>query len=751
MTDPWVENTQKWFNKTYGRSLGTALLDEDGVPGWATIFALTRALAKELNQITLSDNFTDNLYAAVSKYGPLTTSNPAPSASGSNIVRIAQGALYCKGYNADNGALSGLWNSTTQSAIRSLRTDMGLSSGTGELEAKVFKALLNMSATKLLAGGDSVIRSAQMAMNRRYLSRRDFYAVPTDGIFLRDTHQALLYSIQYEVGLGDGIANGYFGPTTKQRLSEQGNLKIGSTDSTKYFCRWFNLALRVNGYATSFVGSFTTTTSNFVKSFQSFAKLPVTGTANIQTWASLLVSTGDPDRVGTGADCVTTLTAAKLATLRNAGYTHFGRYLTNSPDQSLDKCIKSGELQRIYASGGRVFPLFQTGGGSLSHFTPRRGLECGEEAANAAWAYGLPNDTTIYFSVDFDALPYQVEDSVIPYFRALPERMSRTGRRYKVGVYGPRDVCRTIMEAGLASSAFVSDMSTGYAGNIGKPLPKNWAYDQVQTLTLGSGSSAIEFDKNIVSGFEPGINSISTTILTRPDPLIPQDKLKGMQEDWFTECIEHEDTLAQKVLMPENQTIIAVRVQTRDTFITKLATELNCPKALIMTPLIWEGMVIRVDDDAADLLVIAHYEAIERGATPPSWSNDDSSTGCCQVFARTAIRANNWLIEKKLITGTKYDAANWRDRWAVWKMLKGDEEQCIRFAAYTMIMEALTSPVAPASDQLRTMTPSQIMAMCTGYNNSWTDDGGLTDSSMIYGRNRLQLYLALQRWHQSFS
>ncbi|MCH6230562.1 DUF1906 domain-containing protein [Microbacterium sp. CFH 31415] len=740
MSDPWVLATQQWYNVEYNTSLGP-MLSEDGQPGWATMFALTRALQHELGLTALSDNFGSGTLAALTAFGDVTPSNPGSQPS--NIVRIAQGALYCKGYNSDNGALSGVLNSTSQSAIRSLRTDMGLAAGSGVISPKVFKALLAMDATKLVAGGDSVIRQAQQALNGRYLHRRDFYAIPTDGYFLRETHRALLFAVQYEVGLADGVANGNFGPATKSGLQQQANLVVGSTDSTKFFVHLFQMAMRVNGYAVPFDGYFSTAMSTMVSGFQQFAALPQTGTGNLQTWASLLVSTGDPDRPGTGADCVTTLTTEKLATLRNAGYMYFGRYLTNTPDYGLDKCIKEGELQRILNSGGRLFPLFQTGGGQIGHFNYKRGEQVGEEAANAAWAYRLPDNAIIYFSVDFDALPYQVTDSVIPYFQGVHQRIGRTGRNYRVGVYGPRDVCTMIVDAGLAVSSFVSDMSTGYAGNLGHPLPANWAFDQIQTTTLGSGSGAIQIDKNVVSGRDTGVASLAPAIGVGSDPRIPAAQLDAFEAEWFLECYEHEDSPFQQAQMVINRPFVKARVAAHDAYITALAQEFNCYKALIMTPLIWEGMVIRADDEVADELVRLHYGALEAGNTPPEFGPDDSSTGVCQIFGRTGIRAINFGRNVGLISARQYDPSRWQDVWEVWQRLSTDEEFCIRVAAINMILEA-GRPGGVTSTQLRSMTPSQVMAMCVGYNDSFYDSGQ-GESGMIYGRNRMQLYYAIQR------
>jgi peptidoglycan hydrolase-like protein with peptidoglycan-binding domain len=80
---------------------------------------------------------------------------------------------------------------------------------------------------------------------------------------------------------------------------------------------------------------------------------------------------------------------------------------------------------------------------------------------------------------------------------------------YGIGVYGCRNVCIQLANAGLTSSSFVSGMSWGYSGNLGYPLPKNWAFDQITNLNIGSGAGALEIDNDIVSGADLGFNSVS--------------------------------------------------------------------------------------------------------------------------------------------------------------------------------------------------------------------------------------------------
>ena len=88
--DQWVLNAQQWVNRTYGGRPGFQPAPENGRTGWATMFALTRALQLELglSGSQLSDNF-----------GPTTLSlltdnvgNVGPD-SPRNIILIVQCGL----------------------------------------------------------------------------------------------------------------------------------------------------------------------------------------------------------------------------------------------------------------------------------------------------------------------------------------------------------------------------------------------------------------------------------------------------------------------------------------------------------------------------------------------------------------------------------------------------------------------------------------------------------------------------------
>lgn len=82
--------------------------------------------------------------------------------------------------------------------------------------------------------------------------------------------------------------------------------------------------------------------------------------------------------------------------------------------------------------------------------------------------------------------------------------MGRMGAQFRIGIYGPRNVCSHVSAAGYADASFVSDMSSGFSGNLGYPLPDNWSFDQIVTKTVGTGESRIEIDNNIDSGRDTG-------------------------------------------------------------------------------------------------------------------------------------------------------------------------------------------------------------------------------------------------------
>ena len=512
--DQKVLEAQQWVNATYGAVPGFKRAPEDGRTGWPTMYALTHALQHELGITPLSDAFGPETLARIDSRGGIRFDEP-----NKNIIKIIQSACYCKGY--DPGGISGEFGDDTKLALASLTGDAGLG-GTinGGVPAKIMKALLTMDAYVVVAGGTEAVRWAQRWLNGRYLNRKNFFVIPCDGIFSRDVQKALYFAIQFELGMSDEEANGVFGPATREGLRE----RTVAEGAKGVFVHIFTASMVFNRVKLSGGASFEKFTDTFdsevaaaVRNFQEFSALPVNGRGDFTTWCQLLVSTGDPDRPGGACDSVTAITDARAQALLAAGYQVVGRYLENVPG-GRNKEIQPGELETIFRNGMKVFPISQYDGGDVAYFDYSRGYQDALKAHSAAVRHGFNAGTVIYFAVDYDATQAEIDSNIVPYFNGVVAGLAANGKKYVHGVYGSRNVCAQVTTNTYARWAFVSGMSTGFSGNMGYPLPENWSFNQIQTLTVGSGEGTIELDKNVYKpGTDPAVSSVN-------DPNTPADE-----------------------------------------------------------------------------------------------------------------------------------------------------------------------------------------------------------------------------------
>ena len=116
----------------------------------------------------------------------------------------------------------------------------------------------------------------------------------------------------------------------------------------------------------------------------------------------------------------------------------------------------------------------------------------------------------------------QINNYILPYFSSLKDYMDI---EFIIGVYGTRNVCERICEAGYATTSFVSDMSTGYSGNMGFVIPNNWNYDQYATVNMGNNNEWA-IDKDAYSGMFPPVTSLNTYVYTQPAKPIRTDPTK---------------------------------------------------------------------------------------------------------------------------------------------------------------------------------------------------------------------------------
>ncbi|MFI6281557.1 glycoside hydrolase domain-containing protein [Streptomyces sp. NPDC050988] len=727
MADEMVRLAQRFVNTTYnnGATLGISKLDENGVTGWPVMYALTRALQYEMGITALSDSFGPTTLATIgSKYGKLDETT-VPSA---NFARIIQSALYCKGY--DGGEIDGKYNDRVKAAVEKLNQNMGVSATYpgSSLWPKVVKGLFNMDAYVTIGGGSDTIRSIQQWLNGRYILRKDFYVIPCDGYHSRDVAKSMLFAIQYELGMADGTANGVFGPGTQSGLKSH----TVSNGTTGVWAQLFTAAMILNKRNVPF-GNFTSTVQSGVESFQSFVKLPVTGNGDFPTWASLLVSYGDQSRPGTACDGVTMITPPRAQALKAAGYQYIGRYLFNPSTTSLpEKQIQPGELATIKEAGLRCFPIFQTWSRSADYFSYNQGTSDAFKAIDWAQYHGFKPGTIIYFAVDYDAMDGEVTEYIVPHFRGVMRTIGENSG-YGVGVYGPRNVCQRIADAGYSATSFVSDMSSGFSGNLGYPMPTNWAFDQIATITVGSGTGSIEIDKNIASGrdtgqgdFDPGGYTDGVDVDLDKDayqaPMLTDVKS-------YLESIGVPETGGDGWTDSDWATLGGISttkayelVLSADWLFTSLARQLKLRKALIQAPVLWELRKMNPLDVAAD-------EAVKAGL------DDDCSTGWGQIFAWVTIDARNYCMQQGIINGSPLTDDNIP---GVWKDLNEDPTYNIRSVAYLTVYNAhqLNKPRPNLTTSL-----ADTQALLARYN-------GTGDAAAQYGRELIGLYSVLESYNQ---
>lgn len=528
--DPMVYLTQVWLNQEYGDVPGFGEVEVTGRTGWDTVYGLLRALQHELGITDLANNFgstTERLYSQ----------NPLHRQDGvtNRKFAILQGALWCKGYspgyhlreNADGTVeFDEVFDAGVEAAVIELKQDAGLTNPDGVVTTNVMKALMSMDSFKLLTsyGGDTKVRTMQQKLNRKY----EEYAGlnPCDGVYGRNTNKALIYALQAEEGLPTSVANGNFGVTTKlccpeipyARNSKAARRYPGTSSGSYYtssqisaLTELLQFALYVNGFGDGVTdGVFDSATKSAIRAFQKEYAINQSGVADKSTWLSLFISCGDTSRTAKAADCATILTAPTAKSLYDNGYRYIGRYLTGTYNGGISKALTVEEANIIFDAGLNFFPIYQTSARSQEYFTEEQGEEDAYAAIEAASKLGIPKNTIIYFAVDFDAMDYQITSNVIPYFKNVHRVMSDS--IYQTGIYGTRNACTRVSELGYACSSFVGDMSTGFSGNLGYSMPKNWAFDQFVTTTIGSGTGRLEIDKDGFSGRDHGVSKLTSPI-----------------------------------------------------------------------------------------------------------------------------------------------------------------------------------------------------------------------------------------------
>ena len=152
-----------------------------------------------------------------------------------------------------------------------------------------------------------------------------------------------------------------------------------------------------------------------------------------------------------------------------------------------EKRLSGAEAQALAAAGLRIGVVHEARrGDDVSAFSRDLGSQDSVYASNyAATVVGQAAGSAIYFAVDFDATPDQIQNVILPYFRGVGDGMSSAGPpAHKVGVYGSDATCKAVLDANLAEFAWLAQ-STGWAGFDQFLQSGKWTMRQHAQTTVG--------------------------------------------------------------------------------------------------------------------------------------------------------------------------------------------------------------------------------------------------------------------------
>lgn len=392
---------------------------------------------------------------------------------------------------------------STVHSINRLRADIGIVQ-TGIVDGFLWKALMTTDAfVTTWTNGSEDLRKGQQYLNNLSINGFSFAKdylkgyLPCDGLGGRKLSTALIKLIQANIGYNPSEASGNLGPATQNALP---TLRGGNSP----YITVAKLALLANGYQKLNTSShWDPDLDSGIYEFQKDMSLPINSILDFSTWMALLISYGNKARSFNACDTRFEITLPRLLKLKEMDIAAVGRYI-NGTDF---KVLRPGEVRRIIDGGLALFPIYQESGVSGDFFSKFEGKRQALEANRLAIIHEIPFDSIIYFAVDYDAQEDSIRSKILPYFEGVNEALLD----YKVGVYGSRNVCQRVVSAQLSETCFVSNMSSGFSGNLGFKMPRGWNLDQFDEINISDWG----IDKVTYSGAFGLVTKYDETVSTK--------------------------------------------------------------------------------------------------------------------------------------------------------------------------------------------------------------------------------------------
>lgn len=174
-------------------------------------------------------------------------------------------------------------------------------------------------------------------------------------------------------------------------------------------------------------------------------------------------------------DCSIRLTSTTAKALKDAGIVAVGRYL-GYKNQGWSKTLTPDELKVIQAVGLSVFLIWESNPTTSGYFSYNKGISDAKLALEEAAYLGAPNNTAVYFTVDFDAQSSNMA-AIIEYFRGVCEGVNG---QYLVGAYGSYNVLLALKTSSYAPNKYYQT----YAWSNGSVFTGNDIYQYQNDITL---------------------------------------------------------------------------------------------------------------------------------------------------------------------------------------------------------------------------------------------------------------------------
>jgi hypothetical protein len=164
-------------------------------------------------------------------------------------------------------------------------------------------------------------------------------------------------------------------------------------------------------------------------------------------------------------DTADTMTKSKLAGLKKAGCDTVIRYDCRFPSGDW-KQIHTAEAKAIADAGMKLGIVYEDRGATASSFSETNGFLAATYSRKMAPGRGQPDDSAVYFAVDFDVSAAQMRSVIIPYFKGVYQAFGTAGDlpTLRVGAYCS-GMCATMLKAIHPDILIWITCSGGFSGS----------------------------------------------------------------------------------------------------------------------------------------------------------------------------------------------------------------------------------------------------------------------------------------------